>query len=92
MQDPTLTVAATTDPRVDLSSTSQLRRQRELIMANQRKQVLRQNSITVLQPDNGCFASLMDLTPHDYEINAPVHSLLLQGQELLSALEVNTFS
>lgn len=32
----------------------------------------------------------MDLTQQDYEVNAPVNNFLLNGVDLLSALETNT--
>jgi len=32
----------------------------------------------------------MDLTEQDYDVNAPAGGLLLQGSELLKALEIGT--
>ncbi|KAG5869153.1 hypothetical protein JTB14_024877, partial [Gonioctena quinquepunctata] len=54
-----------------------------------RRQLLRKNSISLLDPEATSLASLMDLTQQDYDVNAPVSSMLLQGQDLLTALEVN---
>lgn len=54
-----------------------------------RRQQIRKNSISLLDPDATSLASFMDLTQQDYEVNAPVSSSLLQGQELLRALEIN---
>lgn len=55
-----------------------------------RRQQIRKNSISLLDPDATALASFMDLTQQDYEVNAPVTSSLLQGQELLMALEINS--
>ncbi|XP_049826586.1 protein similar isoform X2 [Aethina tumida] len=53
---------------------------------NKARTIIRKNSISLLDPE-GTIPSLMDLTQQDYEVNAPVHNLLL-GQDLLSALEL----
>ncbi|XP_074037050.1 hypoxia-inducible factor 1-alpha isoform X3 [Leptinotarsa decemlineata] len=57
-----------------------------------RRQLLRKNSVSLLEPEASSLASLMDLNQQDYEVNAPVGSVLLQGQDLLTALEANTAS
>ncbi|CAG9864042.1 unnamed protein product [Phyllotreta striolata] len=44
----------------------------------------------LLDPDASSIASLMDLTQQDFEVNAPVEKYLLQGVELLRALDANT--
>ncbi|XP_025831402.1 hypoxia-inducible factor 1-alpha-like [Agrilus planipennis] len=49
--------------------------------------LLRKNSLSLLDPEATSIASLLDLTRQDYEVNAPVKSLILQGEELLKALE-----
>lgn len=48
----------------------------------------RKSSITLLDPEATSLISLLDLTQQDFEVNAPVNSLLLQGEELLTALEL----
>lgn len=56
-----------------------------------RRQQIRKNSISLLDPESTSLASFMDLTQQDYEVNAPVSSSsLLQGQELLKALDIDT--
>lgn len=52
----------------------------------QRSNTIRKNSFSLLDPSIG-IPSLLDLTQQDYEVNAPVNNLLLQGVDLLSALE-----
>lgn len=47
---------------------------------------LRKISFSLLDPKNG-IPSLLDLTQQDYEVNAPVNNNLLQGVDLLVALE-----
>lgn len=49
----------------------------------------RKNSFSLLNPEATAIGSLLDLTQQDYEVNAPVNSLLLQGEDLLTALEMN---
>lgn len=50
---------------------------------------LRKRSMSLLNPDATAIISLMDLTQQDYEVNAPViSSSLLQGEDLLNALEI----
>lgn len=55
-----------------------------------RLDTIRKNSISLLDPDTTTIPSLMDLTQQDYEVNAPVNNFLLNGVDLLSALETNT--
>lgn len=47
---------------------------------------IRKKSFSLLDPKNG-IPSLLDLTQQDYEVNAPVNNHLLQGVDLLVALE-----
>lgn len=54
-----------------------------------KKMLLRKNSISLINPDREMIPSLLDLTQQDYEVNAPVNKLLLQGEDLLNALEMN---
>ncbi|CAI6347973.1 unnamed protein product [Macrosiphum euphorbiae] len=42
----------------------------------------------LLDPCSAAIPSLMDLTAHDYDVNAPAGGALLQGSELLKALEI----
>lgn len=55
-----------------------------------RRQQIRKNSLSLLDPEATSLASFLDLTQQDYEVNAPVTSSLLQGPELLRALEINS--
>ncbi|XP_022911748.2 hypoxia-inducible factor 1-alpha isoform X1 [Onthophagus taurus] len=55
--------------------------------AEERANKIRKNSFSLLDLNNG-IPSLLDLTEQDYEVNAPVNSNLLQGEDLLIALEV----
>uniref|UniRef100_A0AAR5PAB4 Hypoxia-inducible factor 1-alpha n=1 Tax=Dendroctonus ponderosae TaxID=77166 RepID=A0AAR5PAB4_DENPD len=48
--------------------------------------LMRKNSLAMVDPES--VPSLLDLTQQDFELNAPVDSSLLQGEELLIALEV----
>lgn len=48
------------------------------------------NSMSLLTPEATSIPSLLDLTQQDYEVNAPVNNFLLKGEELLTALEINT--
>lgn len=54
------------------------------------RELLRKNSFSLLDPD-GMIPSLADLSQQDYDVNAPVTSQgsLLQGEELLTALEMS---
>lgn len=66
-------------------------RSRKIELAQEmRRQQIRKNSISLLDPEATSLASLMDLSQQDYDVNAPVNTTLLQGQELLRALEINT--
>ncbi|KAL1513012.1 hypothetical protein ABEB36_002499 [Hypothenemus hampei] len=53
-----------------------------------RKNTIRKNSLSLLDPETISVPSLLDLTQQDFEVNAPVDSSLLQGEELLIALEI----
>lgn len=55
-----------------------------------RRNLIRKNSISLLDPEATAIPSLLDLTQQDFEVNAPVGNFLLQGEELLTALEVNS--
>ena len=50
---------------------------------------LSRNSLSLLDPDANPVTSFLDLTQQDFEVNTPVNSLLLQGEDLLIALEMN---
>lgn len=54
-----------------------------------RRNTIRKNSISLLEPEATAIPSLLDLTQQDFEVNAPVNSFLLQGEDLLTALEIN---
>lgn len=75
------------NPRLNLN----LEERKRLQLAEQirRQKQIRKNSISLLDPE-ASLVSFMDLTQQDYEVNAPVSSVLLQGQDLLKALEINT--
>lgn len=60
--------------------------------AKTRRNIIRKNSISLLVPEATTIPSLLDLTQQDFEVNAPVNCLLLQGEALLNALEVNSGS
>ncbi|GLH05610.1 Protein of unknown function [Gryllus bimaculatus] len=52
---------------------------------------IRKNSFSLLDPESTTIPSLADLSEQDYEVNAPVgSSQVLQGQDLLKALEVSS--
>lgn len=55
-----------------------------------RAETLRKNSISLLDPEATAIPSLLDLTQQDFEVNAPVNSFLLNGEELLTALDIST--
>lgn len=61
-------------------------------VTEERKASIRKNSFSLLEPESSTIPSLADLSQQDYDVNAPVSSSggLLQGQELLSALEVSS--
>jgi len=42
----------------------------------------------LLDPCSAAIPSLLDLTAHDYDVNAPAGGALLQGSELQKALEI----
>jgi hypothetical protein len=54
-----------------------------------RQSTIRKNSLSLLDPDATAIPSLLDLTQQDFEVNAPVNSLLLQGTDLLTALDIS---
>ena len=54
-----------------------------------RQSKIRKNSLSLLDPDGSAIPSLLDLTQQDFEVNAPVNNLLLQGTDLLTALDIN---
>nr|CAH7714477.1 unnamed protein product [Callosobruchus chinensis] len=66
------------------------KKKRKLELERDKRNVMRKNSLSLLEPEANCLASFMDLTQHDYEVNAPVNDYLLQGEELLTALDINT--
>ncbi|XP_065168818.1 hypoxia-inducible factor 1-alpha-like isoform X2 [Atheta coriaria] len=53
---------------------------------DQRQPHARKSSISLLDPEALGISSLLDLTQQDYEVNAPVCNNLLQGDDLLFAL------
>jgi hypothetical protein len=56
----------------------------------QRKASIRKNSFSLLDPEGATIPSLIDLSQQDYDVNAPVSSGLLQGRDLLKALEASS--
>ncbi|KAF4528789.1 hypothetical protein B566_EDAN017277 [Ephemera danica] len=55
----------------------------------EKKALLRKRSFSLLEPDGRAVPSLLELSQQDFEVNAPAQETdLLQGRELLSALEV----
>jgi hypothetical protein len=56
----------------------------------ERKASIRKNSFSLLDPEGATIPSLIDLSQRDYDVNAPVSSGLLQGQDLLKALETSS--
>ncbi|XP_050306275.1 protein similar isoform X2 [Anthonomus grandis grandis] len=64
-------------------------REKQKQVEESRRNLIRKNSLSLLDPEATSVASLLDLTQQDCEVNAPVNSSsLLQGEELLKALEV----
>ncbi|CAH1112318.1 unnamed protein product [Psylliodes chrysocephalus] len=59
---------------------------RQIKEKHRRNQLLK----NLLDPEAASISSLMDLTQQDYEVNAPVGNNLLQGIELLTALDTNS--
>lgn len=55
-----------------------------------RRNQIRKNSISLLDPEATSIPSLLDLTQQDFEVNAPVGNFLLHGEELLTALDANS--
>ncbi|KAF5271116.1 hypothetical protein FQA39_LY08254 [Lamprigera yunnana] len=47
------------------------------------------SSFSLLDPNKTPMTSFLELTQQDFDVNAPVNSLLLQGEDLLVALEMN---
>jgi hypothetical protein len=56
----------------------------------ERKASIRKNSFSLLDPEGSTIPSLIDLSQRDYDVNAPVSSGLLQGHDLLKALETSS--
>ncbi|XP_025422854.1 hypoxia-inducible factor 1-alpha-like isoform X2 [Sipha flava] len=52
----------------------------------------RLKSSCLLDPGSKAIPSLMDLTEQDYDVNAPADGVLLQGAELLKALEIGNIT
>lgn len=52
----------------------------------------RLKSACLLDPGSTAIPSLMDLTEQDYDVNAPAGGVLLQGSELLKALEIGNIT
>ncbi|KAL3285641.1 hypothetical protein HHI36_000173 [Cryptolaemus montrouzieri] len=50
--------------------------------------LIRVNSKSLLNPETAPITSLLSLTDKDYEVNAPVNSSLLQGEDLIKALDI----
>lgn len=79
------------DLRLDLDLRSQKRIQNTLLKDKiARRNLIRKNSISLLDPETTEIPSLLDLTQQDFEVNAPVGNFLLQGEELLTALEADS--
>ncbi|XP_066262735.1 hypoxia-inducible factor 1-alpha isoform X2 [Euwallacea similis] len=86
-----------TTPKIDLNSPNIAARKKMLQQqleqrfkreGEARKKLMRKNSLSLLDPETTGVPSLLDLTQQDCEVNAPVNSSLLQGEELLIALEI----
>ncbi|XP_066996423.2 hypoxia-inducible factor 1-alpha isoform X2 [Anabrus simplex] len=60
-----------------------------ILTSSQCKESIRKNSFSLLEPESTTIPSLRDLSQQDYDVNAPIgsNSRLLQGQDLLTALE-----
>ncbi|KAK9884089.1 hypothetical protein WA026_005027 [Henosepilachna vigintioctopunctata] len=56
--------------------------------SNFRKYLIRVNSKSLLNPETAPIASFLTLTDRDYEVNAPVNNRLLQGEDLIKALDI----
>lgn len=58
--------------------------------SNLQRYLFRVNSKSLLVPETQPqpITSLLSLTDRDYEVNAPVNSGLLQGEDLIKALEI----
>lgn len=91
VQDDKMDEDSVPDIRLDLDIRSQKRIQNTLLKDKiARRNLIRKNSISLLDPEATAIPSLLDLTQQDFEVNAPVGNFLLQGEELLTALEVNS--
>ncbi|CAH1164562.1 unnamed protein product [Phaedon cochleariae] len=75
-----------TPPLDPFSMDQKLRSQQASALERQHR--IRKHSLGLLDPEGASLASLMDLTQQDYEVNAPASFGLLQGQEILTALDV----
>lgn len=52
----------------------------------------RLKSTCLLDPGSAAIPSLMDLTEQDYDVNAPAAGALLQGSDLLRALDIGNIA
>ncbi|XP_060536115.1 hypoxia-inducible factor 1-alpha [Cylas formicarius] len=59
-------------------------------MQENRRKWMRKSSLSLLDPEAVSISSFLELTQRDCEVNAPVNSSLLQGEELLVALDIHT--
>ncbi|KAJ8924024.1 hypothetical protein NQ315_006801 [Exocentrus adspersus] len=87
-EDPTPNIGL--DPGIITQNKIQLAMEKDKIARKNRRYIMRKNSISLLEPEGTAIPSLLDLTQQDFEVNAPVGNLLLQGEELLTALEANS--
>ncbi|CAG9826478.1 unnamed protein product [Diabrotica balteata] len=76
------------DPRLSSGLESMSMEQNQDQELLKRSQLVR-NSLSLLDPEGTSLASLMDLTQQDFDVNAPVCNNLLQGTDLLTALDIN---
>lgn len=91
VQDDKMDEDSAPDLRLDLDLRSQKRIQNTLLKDKiARRNLIRKNSISLLDPETTEIPSLLDLTQQDFEVNAPVGNFLLQGEELLTALEADS--
>lgn len=79
-RSPTKIKEDTTERRIARNSTSNV---------ESRENRFRKKSISLIDPGTTPIPSLLDLTEQDFEVNAPVNNLLLQGTDLLTALDIN---
>lgn len=80
----------TTSPKTDSTRPLGIQHAQKFNNRNEeRQQTIRKNSISLLDPEASSIPSLLDLTQQDFEVNAPVNNFLLNGEELLTALDIN---